>query len=74
MRGGPELGELEAGAVANWFGAPFAVITGGLGCLIATGWLAASTPEIRRYRAEPAPTLKAVGAGSEEQDPAYDRP
>ncbi len=25
--GGPQLGEIEAGAVANWFGAPFSVIT-----------------------------------------------
>ena len=48
--GGPQLGELEAGAVANWFGAPFSVITGGLGCLIATTWVAASTPVLRRYR------------------------
>ena len=53
VRGGPELGELEAGAVANWIGAPLAVVTGGLGCLVATGWLASSTPELRRYRAEP---------------------
>src|SRR5258708_31856366 len=51
--GGPQLGELEAGAVANWFGAPFSVITGGLGCLLATGWVAATTPALRRYhRAE----------------------
>ena len=62
LRGGPQLGELEAGAVANWFGAPIAVITGGLGCLVATGWIAASTPELRRYRAEPAPTTRAVAA------------
>src|SRR5207249_9050251 len=48
--GGPQLGELEAGAVANWFGAPFSVITGGAGCLIATAWVAASTPALRRYR------------------------
>jgi len=48
--GGPQLGELEAGAVANWFGAPFSVITGGLGCLAATAWVAASTPALRRYR------------------------
>jgi MFS family permease len=48
--GGPQLGELEAGAVANWFGAPFSVITGGLGCLIATAWVAAATPALRRYR------------------------
>jgi hypothetical protein len=48
--GGPQLGELEAGVVANWFGAPFSVITGGLGCLVATGWVAAATPALRRYR------------------------
>ena len=47
--GGPQLGELEAGAVANWFGAAFSVISGGVGCLIATGWLAAATPALRRY-------------------------
>ena len=50
--GGPQLGELEAGTVAHWFGAPFSVITGGAGCLLATGWVAASTPELRRYRAD----------------------
>jgi MFS family permease len=48
--GGPQLGELEAGAVANWLGAPFSVITGGIGCLIATGWVAAATPALRHYR------------------------
>jgi MFS family permease len=55
--GGPQLGELEAGAVANWFGAPFSVITGGLGALVATGWVTWSTPALRQYRkvAEPRP-------------------
>ena len=48
--GGPQLGELEAGAVANWLGAPFSVISGGIGCLIATGWVAAATPALRGYR------------------------
>jgi len=47
--GGPQLGELEAGAVANWLGAPFSVISGGVGCLLATSWVAASTPALRRY-------------------------
>ena len=51
--GGPQLGELEAGAVANWFGAPFSVITGGIGCLIATGWVALTTPGLRRYTHDP---------------------
>jgi MFS family permease len=48
--GGPQLGELEAGAVANWCGAPFSVISGGIACLMATGWIAARTPGLRRYR------------------------
>jgi MFS family permease len=47
--GGPQLGELEAGAVANWLGATVSVVSGGVGCLIATGWLAAVTPELRHY-------------------------
>src|SRR5206468_7529865 len=50
--GGPQLGEFEAGAVANWLGAPFSVVSGGVGCLVATAWVAASTPALRRYRAE----------------------
>lgn len=52
--GGPQLGEMEAGAVANWFGATVSVVTGGLGCLIATGWIAASTPALRGYRRDTA--------------------
>jgi MFS family permease len=48
--GGPQLGELEAGLVSNWFGAPFSVITGGVGCTLATLWVALTTPMIRRYR------------------------
>jgi MFS family permease len=59
--GGPQLGEMEAGAVANWLGAPFSVISGGLGCILAVAWLAASTPELRRYRATSVATTKALG-------------
>src|SRR5687768_5619913 len=47
--GGPQLGEFEAGAVANWIGAPLSVITGGVACLIATAWVAATTPALRHY-------------------------
>jgi MFS family permease len=48
--GGPQFGEVEAGLVANWWGAPFSVITGGVGCLLATAWVAARTPALRAYR------------------------
>jgi hypothetical protein len=46
---GPD--EFEAGAVANWLGATFSVVSGGVGCLIATAWVTAATPALRRYRA-----------------------
>jgi hypothetical protein len=48
--GGPQLGELEAGAVANAFGAPVSVITGGIGCLVVTAWVALTSPVVRAYR------------------------
>lgn len=47
--GGPQLGEFEAGAVANWLGATFSVVSGGVGCLIATAWVALATSALRRY-------------------------
>jgi MFS family permease len=50
FQGGPQLGELEAGTVANWLGPIVSVVSGGVGCLIATGWVAASTPALRKYR------------------------
>jgi MFS family permease len=52
--GGPQLGELEAGLVAQAWSAPVSVITGGLGCLVATAWTAWRTPALRRYRKEDA--------------------
>ncbi len=57
--GGPQLGELEAGLVAHWLGPVVSVVTGGVGCLVASGWLAAATPGLRRYRrTEPAAAVQ----------------
>jgi MFS family permease len=50
--GGPQLGELEAGLVAQWLGAVVSVVTGGVGCIAATIWIAARTPALRAYRKE----------------------
>ena len=50
FQGGPQLGELEAGVVAQWIGPRGSVVTGGIGCLIATAWIAARTPALRKYR------------------------
>jgi MFS family permease len=52
FQGGPQLGELEAGFVANWLGPVFSVVSGGVGCLIATAWVTATTPALRHYHAE----------------------
>jgi MFS family permease len=51
--GGPQLGELEAGLVANWLGPIVSVVSGGVGCLVATGWVTAVTPQLRRYGESP---------------------
>jgi MFS family permease len=48
--GGPQLGEVEAGAVAQVFGPVASVVSGGIACIAATGWVAARTPELRGYR------------------------
>src|SRR4029079_8719030 len=46
--GGPQLGELEAGAVANWLGAPFSVISGGIRCLVTNVWLSPHTTAAKK--------------------------
>jgi MFS family permease len=53
--GGPQLGELEAGLVAQWLGAVVSVVSGGIACVAATAWIAGTTPALRAYRrGEPA--------------------
>jgi MFS family permease len=47
--GGPQLGELEAGLIAAVFGAPFAIVTGGLATVLLTGWVAWKYPRLRAY-------------------------
>jgi len=64
FQGGPQLGELEAGAVANWYGAPFSVVSGGIGCLVATGWIAWATPTVRRYRRDESPAAPRTTAAT----------
>ncbi len=55
--GGPQLGELEAGLVANWLGPVISVVAGGLGCLAATAAIAGGTPALRAYRRQDMPAL-----------------
>lgn len=52
--GGPQLGELEAGVVAQAFGPVFSVASGGVGCVLAVLWLGWRTPALAQYTHEPA--------------------
>jgi len=47
--GGPQLGEVEAGTVAHFFGAPLSVVTGGAACLIAAVLAFAKARSLRHY-------------------------
>lgn len=50
--GGPQLGELEAGALAAMIGAPLAVATGGVGCLVAVVLSLLWSKNLLRYEGE----------------------
>ena len=58
--GGPQLGEIEAGVVAQFFGVPFAILTGGVGTILGV-WLVASLwPQLTGYNGdEPTATAPA---------------
>jgi MFS family permease len=50
--GGPQLGELEAGLVASAFGAPIAIVTGGIATVLFTAWIAWRYPALRNYTSD----------------------
>jgi predicted MFS family arabinose efflux permease len=50
VQGGPRLGDLEAGGVADALGVEFSVVSGGLACILGAGLLAAALPGFRRQR------------------------
>jgi MFS family permease len=52
FQGGPQLGEVEAGLAAQFFGAPVAIISGGIGCVLAVTWIARTWPQIRKYNGD----------------------
>ena len=52
FQGGPQLGEVEAGGIAQLFGAPIAIITGGIGCILAVIWIARRWPNLLKYRGD----------------------
>ena len=52
FQGGPQLGEIEAGAMAQLFGAPVAIISGGIGCILAVLLIARKWPQLRAYNGD----------------------
>ena len=50
--GGPNLGDVETGVVANAFGAEVAIVTGGALCLVGLGAAAVAFPSVWRYRTD----------------------
>ncbi len=50
--GGPQLGEIEASSIAQLFGAPFAVISGGIACVLSVAWIARRWPMLASYDRE----------------------
>jgi MFS family permease len=55
VKGGPQLGEMESGLVAQLLGVPFAILSGGVGCVLAAGVVLKRYPEVWTYDAEELP-------------------
>jgi MFS family permease len=55
FQGGPQLGEVEAGVVAQLFGVPFAIISGGIVCIVGMVLIVLKWPQIRTYNNESIP-------------------
>ncbi len=49
FRGGPQLGEMESGLVAQALGVPFAIISGGVGCVLASILVVRKYPQLWKY-------------------------
>jgi MFS family permease len=63
VQGGPRLGDLEAGAVADGFGNVFSVVSGGVACVIGAVLLAGALPGFRRQEAPVPPASDTAPAG-----------
>jgi MFS family permease len=54
--GGPQLGEVEAGFVASVFGVPFAIVSGGIACILGMFLIIRKWPQLISYNGHE-PTL-----------------
>jgi MFS family permease len=49
FKGGPQLGEVESGLVAQILGVPFAIISGGVGCVLASLIVVKKNPKLWKF-------------------------
>jgi len=54
FKGGPQLGEVESGLVAQVLGVPFAIISGGVGCVLAAFIVVKKIPQLWNYNGDEA--------------------
>jgi len=54
FKGGPQLGEVESGLVAQILGVPFAIISGGVGCVLAACIVVKKIPQLWNYNGDEA--------------------
>ncbi len=52
FQGGPQLGEIEAGAAAQFLGAPFAIISGGIACILGLFLIVRKWPQLISYNGD----------------------
>ncbi len=52
FQGGPQLGEVEAGLVAALFGVPFAIVSGGIGCILGMLLILRKWPQLLTYNGD----------------------
>ena len=62
VAGGPRLGDLEAGVVAELTSVRFSVVSGGLACIVGALAIARWSPEFLGYRYEPGGAAPAPAA------------
>ncbi len=52
FQGGPQLGEVEAGLAAQLFGAPFAIVSGGIACILGMALIVRKWPALLTYNGD----------------------
>ena len=52
FQGGPQLGEVESGIVASLFGVPFAIISGGIGCIFGAALIILKWRQLPAYNGD----------------------